>query len=304
MLSCAAQSCAGRILTVTRKTLVKLIAASFALAGIDAAMACSTVAWTNTGGGEVGNPIEGEPDDATPVRRYAGRCGLRSNAVANFVRDASPSAEPTYRARFYAFNGQTSGEAIVFRAQGGANVDRLRVGITPTAINFYVGADNTVDGTVTLPATTGAAKWYAIEVNYNTSGTPSVTYSVKGAGQTTALATNVATTAAPAAGDVIDTAELGWIAGAATGGEIDVDGFESRRNTDIGRLCRGDSNLDGNRNSGDATQARLEFLSGGNPQPTAGGQPDCNEDGRVDSGDATCARILFLGGNGACATGT
>ena len=43
---------------MSRKILVKLIAASFALAGIDAAMACSTTAWANTGsgGGETGNP--------------------------------------------------------------------------------------------------------------------------------------------------------------------------------------------------------------------------------------------------------
>jgi hypothetical protein len=286
---------------VSRKILVKLIAASFALAGVDAAMACSTAAWTQTGanGGEVGAPVEGEPDEG--VKRYSGRCGLRATAAANFVRDVSPAAEPTYRARFYVFNGQTSGEAIVFRAQGGGTpVDRLRVGVTPTALNIAVGADGAVDGTVALPA---AARWYAVELNYNTAGTPSVTYSVKGAGQNTALATDVATTAAPTAADVIDQAELGWVAGAATGGEIVTDAFESRRNTAIGRLCRGDSNLNAVRDSGDATQARLEFLSGGNPQATAGGQPDCNEDGRVDSGDATCARILFLAGNGPCATG-
>ena len=287
---------------MSRKILVKLIAASFALVGMDAAMACSTAAWTNTGagGGEVGNPTEGEPDDATPVRRYSGRCGLLSNTAApSYVADVSPAAEPTYRARFYFYSGTTAGEAVVFRAAGdqpAADSTKIRVTYDGTAdqVKIYVGTDPTADGTV---ANVVGNRWYGVELNYATTGTPALRYTVKGAGSDTPLANDVAATAAPTAADVIDAAQLGFVSSiSAPAGAITTDAFESRRNTAIGFLCRGNANTDTARNSGDLVAIRNEFLG----VALAAGQPDANEDGGVNSGDLVIVRNIFLAGQGAC----
>jgi hypothetical protein len=284
---------------VSRKILVKLIAASFALVGMDAAMACSTAAWTNTGagGGEVGNPTEGEPDDATPVRRYSGRCGLLSNTAApSFVADVSPAAEPKYRARFYFYTGTTAGEAVVFRAADAGDASKIRVTYDGAAqqAKFYVGADGTADGTVSNVVRN---RWYAVELNFSNASPAELRYTVKGAGSDTPIANDVAATAAPAGTDVIDTAQLGFVAPiSATTGAITTDAFESRRNTAIGFLCRGNANTDTARNSGDLVAIRNEFLG----VALAAGQPDANEDGGVNSGDLVIVRNIFLAGQGAC----
>jgi hypothetical protein len=80
---------------------------------------------------------------------------------------------------------------------------------------------------------------------------------------------------------------------------IVTDAYESRRSTAIGRLCRGDANNDGSRNSGDGIVIRNEFLSA----TLAAGQPDANEDGAVNSTDGIVVRNIFLGGQGACSSG-
>lgn len=284
---------------MSRKILVKLIAASFALAGIDAAMACSTTAWANTGsgGGETGNPIEGEPDDVTPVKRYSGRCGLLSNTAApSYVTDVSPAAEPKYRARFYFLTGLTGGEAVVFRAADAGDASKIRVTYdgTADAIKIYVGADNTADATV--PNVVGN-RWYAVELNYSNASPAELRYTVRGNGVDAPIANDLVISTGIAGTDVIDTAQLGYVAAiTAPAGSITTDAFESRRNTAIGFLCRGNANTDTTRNSGDLVAIRNEFLGAA----LAPSQPDCNEDTNVNSGDLVCVRNLFLTGAGAC----
>ena len=285
---------------MSRKILVKLIAASFALVGIDAAMACSTAAWTNTGtgGGEVGNPTEGEPYDATGVRRYSGRCGLRATAAASFVRDVSPAAEPKYRARFYAFAGLTggAGEAVVFRAADASDASKIRVSYDTgaNAFKIYTGADATADATV--PAAEGA--WYAVELNFSNAAPAELRYTIHGAGSSTPIANDQAITAGIAGTDVIDSAELGWVSNITAGGtgEVTTDAFESRRNTAIGRLCRADSNNDNAINVGDRVSMTNEILRTAGLFP-APGQPDCNEDGLVNVGDRVCVTNRILASN-------
>lgn len=284
---------------MTRKTLVKLIAASFALAGFDAAMACSTTAWANTGsgGGEVGNPTEGEPDDATAVRRYSGRCGLLSNVAApSFVTDVSPAAEPKYRARFYFYTGLTGGEAVVFRAADASDVSKIRVSYdgTADAAKIYVGADGTADATVNGIL---GNRWYAVELNFSNASPAELRYTIKGAGSDTPVAADAVISTGISGTDVIDTAQLGYVAAVtAPAGAITTDAFESRRNTAIGFLCRGNANTDTTRNSGDLVAIRNEFLGAA----LAAGQPDANEDGNINSGDLVIVRNLFLTGAGAC----
>lgn len=287
---------------MSRKILVKLIAASFALIGMESAMACSTAAWANTGtgGGEVGNPVEGEPDDSTAVRRYSGRCGLLASAAANFVRDVSPAAEPKYRARFYVYTGTTAGagNAVVFNAKNASDASMIRVAHDTTAnvFNFYVSGNDTPDGVVTGVLDN---RWYSIELNFSNSSPAELRYTVVGAGGVT-LANNVATTSAPQATDVIDSAELGWVAnlGGTPTGAIVTDAFESRRNTAIGRLPRASSNGDTVCNANDITFTAndiIAILTGGGAGSLAPGQPDCDEDGSVNANDITCTANIIVG---------
>jgi hypothetical protein len=269
------------------KTLALVAAAAFGLAGTNAVLACSTAAWN---GGETGNPQEGRPADG--VARYSGQCGLKSAATAQFVTDNTPTAETTFRARFYVYTGLSAGTAQVFRANNAGGTQQI--GVTyDFAANLLRFATSTGNGSVAVSPNA----WYSVELNWSRAAGNMVA-TVRGAGATTDL---TATVTGVGATDAIDTAQLGWVSGTgtATTRGIITDAYESRRSTAIGRLCRGDANLDGTRNSGDGIAIRNEFLNG----TLGAGQPDANEDGSVNSGDGIIVRNLFLGGQGACTTG-
>lgn len=272
------------------KNLALATAALLGLVGAPATFACSIAAWNGAPGG---TPVAGRPTDATPVARYSGQCGLRAAASGSFVTDTTPTAEAAFRARFYVYTGLTSGQAVVYRARNAANVDQITVTYnqgTPGNFSFAIpGA-----AAQTVPANTNA--WYSIELNWAAAGTLSAT--VRGAGGTTDATASIT---GGTAGGAIDTAQLGWIAGTGVAGTraIIADAYESRRSTAIGRLCRGDANNDGTRNSGDQLAVRNEFFG----TALSAGQPDANEDGNVNSADQLVVRNLFFGGQAACTTG-
>jgi len=288
--------------------LALLCAGAFAVSGT--ASACSFSAWgggsnpTPPNGGQTtsgGNLIAGDPKPADAdgvVPRYSGKCGALSKAAVNFVTDGSPGIEKKYFALFYVFTSLASGTATVFTAQDSTPSEKIKVVYDATANTFAFsvngGAPTNIGGTIVKN------RWYAIGLDWQAGASMAVR--VKGTAQPE-VSGNVAGSVGT---DQIDTANLGWIAGTgvtdATHIGIGTDAFVSQRATAPARLCRGDANGDGNRNAGDATAARIEFLSGGSTLQTF--QPDCNEDGAVNAGDATCARILFLSGFGPCASGT
>jgi hypothetical protein len=270
------------------KNLALVVAAVFGIAGANAAFACSTAAWS---GGETGNPTEGRPADG--VARYSGQCGLRSSNTAQYVQDNTPTAETTFRARFYVYTGLASGSAQVYQARNASGTQMIGVTYDRNGNQFTF---NTSGGSANIGSIT-PDRWYSIELNWNrTAGNMAVT--VRGAGATTDSTANVTGVAGT---DQIDDARLGWISGTGTPTTraIVTDAYESRRSTAIGRLCRGDANNDGSRNSGDGIVIRNEFLSG----TLGAGQPDANEDGSVNSTDGIVVRNIFLGGQGACSSG-
>lgn len=270
----------------------QLFLALAGLVGMNAAMAvCNTTAW---GAGSVtavvGAPTPGNPTVADAdgvVRRYSGQCGLRATALGNYVQDGTPTAEPSFIARFYVYAGVTGGSAKVFNALNTtAAGSTFSVDWNGTGFDFKNGAGAT-QFTIAAP---GAApfnnKWYAVELKY-TDSTDTIAANVKGNSSLTQNAGTSAgfTTAGP------DTIQLGFISGAATG-EIHVDAYESRRSTDIGRLLRGDANNIGGRSFADAGAIVNEQLNG----VLAAGQPDCNESGTVTFADAGCVVNLVLNG--------
>lgn len=272
-----------------------LMAAALLMAlPVGASFACTTTAWNgNTGaaaGAEAGGPVPATGGFA----RYSGSCALRTG-TGEFVTDNTPGGtgsgtEAVYRARFYVLTSST-GTAKIFSATAGDG----NTGAEAVGVSYDAGTGSFTFSGVTAPAVTGiiANRWYSVEIFHNTAGTPgSFTASVAGNNGFTGSSTGTATATG------IGSASLGMISGG--GNTLIVDEFESTRSADtaIGRLCRGDANSNGSRDSGDSTQIRIEFLTNG--ATPAGGQPDCNEDGAVNSSDATCVRISFLSGTGTC----
>lgn len=260
------------------KNLALATAALLGLVGAPATFACSIAAWN---GGPMGSPLAGRPTDATPVARYSGQCGLRAAASGSFVTDNTPTAEATFRARFYIYTGLTTGSAVVYRALNAASAEQISVTYNQGAGNLSFAIPGAAAQTV--PAVANA--WYSIELNWAAAGTLFAT--VRGNAATTDATANIT---GGTAGGAIDTAQLGWVSGAGTvtgtSRGIIADAYESRRSTAIGRLCRGDANANNAITVGDAVQILNESFPGG---ALTSGQPDCNENGAVTVGDAVCA---------------
>jgi hypothetical protein len=260
---------------VKLKSLAAVVAGALSLVALDAS-ACTTNAWIADGGGTGvnGTPLAAEPDDAIPVPRYSGRCGLLSDAIGDFVRDGSPTAEATYRARFYV-RASSDGQQV-FRARNAGGTQMI--GVTFNAAGFSI----TTSGGTGTSAPVVANRWYSVELNWAAGQPTSVT--IQGNGSSTPLATvNIP---ASAAGDRIDSADLGWIAGGT--GTVGTDAFESRRTTAIGRLCRGDANASNTITAGDRSAVTGEIQG-----TLATGQPDCNDDGNITAGDRSCITGLI-----------
>ncbi len=262
------------------KNLALATAALIGLVGAPATFACSIAAWNGTAGG---TPAAGRPTDATPVARYSGQCGLRAAATGTFVADNTPTAEPAFRARFYVYTGLTAGSALVYQAQNAGGTQMIGVTYDRAGNQFTF---NTSGGSANIGSIV-QDRWYSIELNWNRAAPGTMAVSLSGAGSDTVQTANVS---GVAAGDQIDTARLGWISGAGTAStrSITADAYESRRNTQIGRLCRGNANLNavgGNqvRNIFDVTTVISEING-----TLGAGQPDCTENGAVDIFDVTC----------------
>lgn len=298
-----------------------LVVAMSAVAGLSMAPAafsqtCSTTAWGQGGNptvaATVGAPVPGGPVTVpgTPISRYQGQCGLRAPTNGgNYVQDSSPAAEPTFRARFYAFLPNTGSASTIFRA-GNATADSALTTFTDGRIRVVYNGTGTINvfgpgGTPNLQCaglTTG--RWYSIELAYNSTG------SALGTGADTLAANSLRATvigqgnaatgdAAPqinctqtgagiatSANNTIDYVQLGNLTGGPAGNAITVDSYESRRTTPIGRLCRGDSNNDNSLSVADRTPITQEVNSFGNTR--APGTADCNEDGSISVADRTC----------------
>ena len=269
------------------------------LAGSPVVRACDLSQWTSV---TVSNPplslTASEPDGT--VSRYAGRCAMTARAPANYVTDSTPRSESAFRARFYVMskrltpNAVPTGTSIVFRATNSAGADMITVRFNNS------GADGkfefaTSGGVFSSSAVVALDRWYAVELNWAAGA--AMTATVQGAGGAALLPVVTATSAAS---DRVDSVSLGWISGGSTAAIVLVDAYESRRATQIGRVCRGDADGSNVRDAADQSSIANEFLGVG----LAPLQPDCNEDGQVDAADAICTRNLAAAGTNCNATST
>lgn len=269
----------------SKKVLLGAAVSAALLFAAPMASACSLTAWTSSNG----TPIAGQPDDATPVARLSGSCGMLADAVGDFVVDGTPQGEALYNARFYYFTGNLSGQRSIFEgrsASGGTNQPIL-VQHDGTNLTFSTNGSAT-----TRTVAVQDNRWYAIELAWAAgAGTGSLGITVTGAGSATPLSTP-AITGVSNASDTIEEARLGFVAGSGTGAGT-FDAFDSRRTTVPGRLCRGDANNDNLLGVQDRIAITNEILAFG--APVSQGQPDINEDGVVAVADRIGVTNAILG---------
>lgn len=264
-----------------RSKVFQLAAVAALMVGAQSASACSLAAWT----GAVSTATTGEP--TAGFSRYSGRCSMRSSAAAQFVTDNTPTAETTFKARFYFYTGGLAGgPAVIYQAQnaGGTNIIQVSYdgSLATPQLTFSVNGAAT-----TQTANVAANRYYSIEVRWAAAGT--FTALVKGGGLPAVTTVNIS----GFTGGVIDTARLGWISGGSLPGGTTTpffDEYDSRRTSDIGNLCRGDANNDGVYGSADRVLMTNEILG----TSLATGQPDMNEDGAIGSGDRVLVTNAIL----------
>ena len=222
-------------------------------------------------------------------RRYGGPCGLRVpfDGTGAHLIDESPVGESRYIARFYGFFDAIGDDpVIVFAAQGGGE-DQVQVWYNFPASNDLTlrafDADEDPND-LTFPAV--GTGWHSVELEWNRD-TGEVQFLVNSddPDEQAAVTINLS-------GLSIDTALLGNVGEADTGGSADFDDFDSRRSTRPGRLMAGDANDDGVINVQDA----LAVFSESAGTAFAPGQPDCNEDGQINVQDALCIFAISAGG--------
>ncbi len=253
------------------------------------ASACALTAWSTANG----TPIAGQPNDATPVARYSGVCGMQADAIGDFVVDETPAGEQSFNAQFYYYTGDRAGNADVYQARSASGGTNLPIRVQHDGTNLIFSTNGSAT-TRTVAVTDN--RWYAISLQWLAgAGTGSLTISVIGAGSDTPLNTP-AITGVSNGSDTIEEARLGLVAGTNTSGVATFDAYDSRRTTVPARLCRCDSNNSGSISVADAVQALNEFING----TLATGQPDCNEGGTVTVADGVGALNIFINNGGVC----
>lgn len=256
------------------------------LLGAQTAMACTVDNWN---GGNSGNVTAGGPNSGG-IARYAGICSMATPAGATaWVQDDSPGGISRIRARFYVLNDLAASQsAQIFRGFGSTTGATPLFTVTLNDSGQVVIRDN-VD--VQSVSQTSATAWTSVEIDWSQgSGDGVISLSVNGQSPVSI------STLSNSAGAALQSVRLGNLNGA--GGSVNFDAYESRRTTEIGRLCEGDALPDGVRDFADINSIFVEFATGGsNP---AAGTPDITEDGLVDFADINEVFVLFATGQGAC----
>jgi hypothetical protein len=292
-------------MSMIRKSHLSIAFAGLALFAGSQAFACSTSLWgaglTGGAGGAqsaLGGVVAGQPNGGGggTATRYSGLCGLRATAVGAMVQDGSMASEATLKVRFYVHVNMTSGTPVVYRVGEGAP----DAGGTPMISIQYNRTNQQFEavnrtGTVSTIGAAGSAvnnNFYHVHLSW-TRATGALDVVVQGAGSSTPLPT-ANLTGFSAVGSAENYAQLGFVAGTGTG-TLNFDAYESRRSTDIVRLCRADANASNSISVADRAAVTAEI--GGTLAP---GQPDANESGGVSVTDRAIITSL-IGAGATCA---
>jgi hypothetical protein len=253
------------------------------------AQTCVVSNWNTNGSLNVG-VVDGDAGtQGATNRRYGGPCGLQLDVdgTARYVFDDSPTNETAYRARFYTFLDNAGSDPIQVFAASDGSTNQIEVWYNQNGSGAAAAGEmsmvvTTAGGSVGVDAGAIGSGWHSVEVVWNQGASAELILSVDGSDNSTTADTGT---------NVIADAALGNVLGAAGGGTIDFDDFDSRRIDRPGRLVVGDANADGNVTTSDITSTINEVFSVGVFAP---GQPDCNEDGSITSSDVTCSINLVF----------
>jgi hypothetical protein len=270
---------------------------AFGLVGSGELLARNCVV-TNWAGGQTNLLDDNAGTQGSSNRRFAGPCGLRVpvDGTPRYLTDSTPAGESEYIARFYAFlDNAGTDPVILFEADDGTD-PQIQVWYNVPSGNdltlrVFDSGSSASDATFSNVGT----GWHSIEFAWESAAAAQMAFSVNGASDM------VIDPAPDTSGISIANALLGNVGGAGSSGAataIDFDEFDSRRTSRPSvdnPLFAGDSNGDGNINSGDITALVNDLLNSSQVfENFAGGQPDCNTDGSVNSGDITCVVNLLL----------
>jgi len=276
-----------------KSRLARRAAATIALGlllGAQTAMACTVGNWNGgtSGAGVLASGPDG-PDGKPAISRYSGVCAMQAaESSSEWVQDNSPGGIERIRARFYLLNDLAAGQsAQIYRGFSSTTGSGPLFTVTMNDAGQVVLRDNTVVQNVSQSS---GSKWTSVEIDWSQgSGTGVISLSVNGQSPDVLSTLNNA-------GSSLQSIRLGNLNGA--GGALNFDAYESRRTTEIGRLCVGDADGSGERGLGDLQAIFEEFQFG----TLASGQPDADENGDVGLGDLQTVFEIFQFGTPACPT--
>ncbi|SDD87627.1 hypothetical protein [Aquimonas voraii] len=252
------------------------------------AEACNKNAWLGNQAAAAGALASGPElpaGNTNKIPRYSGKCAVKTSA-GQFVTDNTPSAEATYRARFYVYTSTTGKFFTATASDDSAGAEIVGVSFDGSAFNFS-GPSGLSGSAPAVPN-----RWYSIEILHQSGGAFSA--SVQGANATTA-----STVTGTSATGSVGSAAIGFI-GAGSGSFV-LDEFESTRSatTAIGRKCRGNANgTDTIISLADRIQIGNEINGAVTGTGVAIGQPDFNEDGIVSLADRTLVAQIISSNQG------
>lgn len=234
-------------------------------------------------------------------RRFAGPCGLRVQLAGSeaYVQDESPTSESTFNVRFYFYLNEISEDVTLFEARSATT--RVFAATYDDANNQINVAFSTGDGSTSSTLSVGpvaAGSWNSLEIQWSKGSTANQTVTLVNASGKIEEESGAINTD----GFTVDTAKLGAVSAIATvpsGGSIDFDDYDSRRDSVPGTLCRGLTNSSRDTLDLEDVQAIFtDFATGGSV--AAAGTPDHNMDGKIDLEDVSNVFSRFATGQNAC----
>lgn len=247
-----------------------------------------TLCTTNNWSGVVGEANLAAGEASATNRKYSGPCGLRVtlNGAETYVQDDNPLNETTFNTQFYFYMSDVVEDVVFFQAEDGSGAPVIQAYYDASVPGIFVDFSVPEGATETVPATGLETGWHSLEIQWATTGNPSVKLQ-RGSTATSQTWSNPLDMSAV----TIEVAKLGALGVVPTAGSIDFDDYDSRREGVPERLPRGDANNDGVTNGDDQADVVNEFLLA----ESAAGTADCNEDGVVNGEDLSCIVNIFLG---------